>query len=236
MTTIGVYWGKFDPPHVGHEHVIREVLAQALVDFVWLVPQYDVSGASAYTRRTAWAQALASEVGLERVGVSSAESWLSLQRPGPVGLLEVLRYLSTSDADSSFRLMMGSPEWETYDGTDRAEIEAEFTPLLLPGQVVTSTEIRRRLQAREPVADLIPKAVLDLMYDVGEQPAPSKNEGPAVWDLVIEDMRARDQLGRSRYGTPLQPFNGRKALRDVYEELLDTVVYMRQLLFEEEGR
>lgn len=68
------------------------------------------------------------------------------------------------------------------------------------------------------------------------QPAPKSNDRPAVWDLVIADMKARDQVGRQRYGTPLQPFNGRKALIDLYQELLDAVVYCRQAIYEAEGK
>jgi hypothetical protein len=61
------------------------------------------------------------------------------------------------------------------------------------------------------------------------------NGGPDVWALVLDDMAARREVGIERYGTPLQPHNGRDALRDLYEELLDAVAYTRQLI-EERGR
>ncbi len=64
---------------------------------------------------------------------------------------------------------------------------------------------------------------------VKEQAPPIKNDKPAIWDLVIADMVHRDRVGRERYGTPLQVNNGRDALRDLFEELLDAVVYCRQL-------
>jgi hypothetical protein len=67
---------------------------------------------------------------------------------------------------------------------------------------------------------------------IEDQPAPVPNDKPAVWSLVIEDMQARDALGRERYGTPLQPFNGRDALVDAYQEALDLVVYLRQAIAE----
>ena len=63
---------------------------------------------------------------------------------------------------------------------------------------------------------------------VKEQKAPVPNERPAVWDLVIADMKARDAHGRAHYGTPLQPFNGRDPLVDAYQEGLDKVVYLKQ--------
>lgn len=71
---------------------------------------------------------------------------------------------------------------------------------------------------------------------VQDQPPPVPNDLPAVWDLVIEDMRSRDAVGRERYGTPLQPHNGRDPLVDAYQEALDLVVYLRQAIAERDGR
>ena len=65
-----------------------------------------------------------------------------------------------------------------------------------------------------------------------EQPAPVPTAGRPIWELVIEDMRARDRLGRQRYGTPLQAHNGRDALVDAYQEALDLAVYLRQAIEE----
>ena len=64
------------------------------------------------------------------------------------------------------------------------------------------------------------------------QPAPTPNDRPAVWSLVIADMHARDWTGLGRYGVRLQPFNGRDTLRDAYEEALDLAVYLRSELYE----
>lgn len=67
-----------------------------------------------------------------------------------------------------------------------------------------------------------------------EQPAPIPNQGPRVLDLVLADLKARAEAGRAKYGTYLQPNNGRDALRDAYEEALDLAMYLRQKL-EEDG-
>lgn len=69
-----------------------------------------------------------------------------------------------------------------------------------------------------------------------EQPAPKQNIHPAVWDLVITDMKERDKIGEARYGTRLQPFNGRDALVDAYQESLDQTVYLRQLIYERDHK
>lgn len=68
------------------------------------------------------------------------------------------------------------------------------------------------------------------------QPDPVPNASRPVWELVIEDMRARDHAGRARYNIPLQAGNGRDALTDAYEEALDLCVYLRQVLAERAAR
>lgn len=76
------------------------------------------------------------------------------------------------------------------------------------------------------------RAVMDFVRDtptwpITDQPPPEPNDNPAIWDLVIADMRERDRIGRERYGTPLQAGNGRKMLVDAYQEILDLAVYLR---------
>ena len=44
---------------------------------------------------------------------------------------------------------------------------------------------------------------------------------------VVDDMRARDAVGRERYGVPLTAGNGRDSLVDAYQELLDGAAYLR---------
>ena len=71
---------------------------------------------------------------------------------------------------------------------------------------------------------------------VTPEPAPQQNDKPALWDLVVVDMRARDSFGRDKYGTPLQAGNGRDALVDAYQEILDAAVYLRQMIYERDGK
>lgn len=70
---------------------------------------------------------------------------------------------------------------------------------------------------------------------MNDQPPPIPNDSRPVWELVIEDMHARDRLGRERYGVPLQAGNGRDALRDAYEESLDKTAYLKQAIIERDG-
>ena len=66
------------------------------------------------------------------------------------------------------------------------------------------------------------------------QPLPIINDHVDIQSMVIADIEARRELGIRRYGSALQPHNGRNALLDLYEELLDAVAYIKQRLVEEQ--
>jgi hypothetical protein len=71
---------------------------------------------------------------------------------------------------------------------------------------------------------------------VTEQLTPSYQLGvPSVQSAVRRDLESRERLGITRYGTPLQPNNGRDALRDAYEEALDLACYLKQAMLERDA-
>lgn len=68
------------------------------------------------------------------------------------------------------------------------------------------------------------------------EPAPVKNDKPAIYELVLQDVQERAKFGYAKYKTFLQPGNGRNALKDAYEEALDLCMYLRQKIYEEQGK
>lgn len=50
---------------------------------------------------------------------------------------------------------------------------------------------------------------------------------------VAADVEARVRLGETRYGERLRAHNGRDAAVDLYQEILDALLYCRQLIEEE---
>ncbi len=77
------------------------------------------------------------------------------------------------------------------------------------------------------------------------QPKPKHQYGkPATWALVqgdilargeytiLSDVGLRNQMGIEKYGTPLQPGNGRDSILDAYEEAMDLTVYLQNAIQE----
>jgi len=69
---------------------------------------------------------------------------------------------------------------------------------------------------------------------IQDQPAPH-GYGKDICPLVINDIKDRMKIGEKRYGESLKAFNGRRPLIDLYQELLDACMYIRQLIEEEEN-
>lgn len=65
-----------------------------------------------------------------------------------------------------------------------------------------------------------------------QPPGPGQLE---VWPEVLKDFEARVAAGESKYGTRLKTFNyPRSSLVDLYQELMDGCMYVKQKLMEEE--
>lgn len=73
----------------------------------------------------------------------------------------------------------------------------------------------------------------DVRDPATDQRLPIPNDQTSCQDLVIADIEERKALGIKKYGTLLQPFNGRSFLLDAYQEVLDLAVYLRGMLEEE---
>lgn len=90
-------------------------------------------------------------------------------------------------------------------------------------------EVRRKQQERlahDPAAALGHE----------EEPMPVDHGRESMHDKLIAEVGKRRDVGMARYNSTLQAFNGRNALRDVLDELVDASVYVMQLMAEDEIR
>jgi hypothetical protein len=68
------------------------------------------------------------------------------------------------------------------------------------------------------------------------QPKPETTvTSQSVTEAVMLDLHERREYGRRKYGTELMTNNGRDALLEIYQELLDATMYTKQLLMERDA-
>jgi len=179
-TTVAIYGGSFNPPHVGHAMVAQYVLWTGQADAVWLLPVYRHAFEGRHDKvlapfedRVHWCEALAEDLQGE-VEVCTVEREL----PPPSYTWVTLQHLASAHPDLRFRLIIGAdsvpqlPDWHRW-----ADIERTFAPIIvgrqghpipdgaesvdMPG--VSSTEVRARLARGEPVEHLLTQRVAEAL-------------------------------------------------------------------------
>jgi nicotinate-nucleotide adenylyltransferase len=168
---VAVYGGSFNPPHVGHAMVASWLRWTAVVDEVWLLPSFVHpfdKALAPFADRVAMCEALAGLVG-PWVRVEPVEASL----PTPSYTVDVLGVLAARHPGHHLRLVVGADVlpsvglWKRWD-----DIARDYTPIVVgrggfenpPDTVVfpevSSTEVRRRIAAGEPVEHLVPQVIL----------------------------------------------------------------------------
>jgi nicotinate-nucleotide adenylyltransferase len=184
---IGVFGGTFNPPHLGHLVCAQEAYVQLELDLVMLIPVFtpphkpleDDPGPEHRLELCRLAVA-----GDERFTVSDLET----SKPGPSYTVDTLQELHAKEPDNELYLILGGdvaadlPRWRAPEavvalatpavanrrGTPRARAEAGLTELpggararffSMPSIGVSSTMIRRRVKAGQPIRYLVPDAV-----------------------------------------------------------------------------
>jgi nicotinate-nucleotide adenylyltransferase len=180
---IGVMGGTFDPVHHGHLSAANEVLHRLALDEVVFVPtgqpwQKEHRAVSAAEDR--YLMTVVATASNPRFSVSRLE----LDRPGPTYTVETLRAMRAEHQDAELFFITGAdalaqiPTWRDaedlfdlahfvgvnrpgYDDVDLSGFtEGAVTLLEVPALAVTSSDLRARVAAGEPVHYLAPDGVV----------------------------------------------------------------------------
>ncbi|MEE1080306.1 MAG: nicotinate (nicotinamide) nucleotide adenylyltransferase [Bacteroidales bacterium] len=180
---IGVYSGSFNPVHVGHIALVDYIIAQGIVDEIWLIrsPQNPLkSSATLLSDNHREAMLELAIVGHEGLKINTIEDHL----PKPNYSVNTLRALQKQHPDDEFHLIIGADNWEIFDRwREWTEIVSKFHLIIYPRpgypypevdtvrypnvQVVdapqfdiSSTEIRERYKKGELISHLVTPDVL----------------------------------------------------------------------------
>jgi nicotinate-nucleotide adenylyltransferase len=190
---LGILGGTFNPPHLGHLVCAQEAYLQLSLDQVMLIParippHKPVEEEPGADHRLELCR-LAVD-GDERFSVSDVE----IDRDGPSYTVDTLVELTSQAPDNELFLILGGdvaaglPKWHEpgkvlslstlaiaeRKGTPRAEIENALEHLSgidqarffsMPTIEISSTEIRRRVRAGEPITYLVPEQVAEYVRE-----------------------------------------------------------------------
>ena len=183
---LGVFGGTFDPPHVGHVTLTRELRESGVVDeILWIpvaIPPHKPSGP-----RTS------PELRMEMVRAAidgranQSASNIELLREGPSYTVDTLRALRSEHPEATPVLIMGSDQFAELAEWHKAEEVVQFADVcVLPrGGVeldsvrprlsvvwcaadvasidVSSSGIRKRVREGRPYRHLVPEAVAEII-------------------------------------------------------------------------
>ena len=183
---LGVFGGTFDPPHVGHVTLTRELRESGVVDeILWIpvaIPPHKPSGP-----RTS------PELRMEMVRAAidgranQSASNIELLREGPSYTVDTLRALRSEHPEATPVLIMGSDQFAELAEWHKAEEVVQFADVcVLPrGGVeldsvrprlsvvwcaadvasidVSSSDIRKRVREGRPYRHLVPEAVAEII-------------------------------------------------------------------------
>ncbi len=192
---LGVFGGSFDPVHVGHLSLARACQIQAALDEVWFTPTaiqpLKKHGPQAPDADRVEMLRLAVE-GEPGWRVCTLE----VDRGGPSYTIDTLRQLYEELPDAELYFLIGAdavrdvPKWRepaaflqlatllivhragepTPDLSALRELSASERPPMvveMPLVEVSSSEVRRRIAASEPIDGLVPESVANYIADRG---------------------------------------------------------------------
>ena len=192
---LGVFGGTFDPPHIGHFMVAVNSLHALSLDRVLLVVSnvpWQKAGSRPITpagdRLALVAAGLCDQVGLEASDVeirlggesSTVVTLRHLQRQDPAGQIFLIVGADAAEGLHTWRRHEELADLATLVIVDRAGVDATkidwpgpLRRLTVPRLDISSSEVRRRIAAGEPIDYLVPPGVASLLEErLGYRGAP----------------------------------------------------------------
>ncbi|HET8977933.1 MAG TPA: nicotinate-nucleotide adenylyltransferase [Solirubrobacteraceae bacterium] len=192
---IGILGGTFNPPHVGHLICAQEAHRELGLDHVLFIPagippHKQVEDEPGARHRLELCQLAAD--GDRRFVVSDAE----LRREGPSYTVDTLEELTSQSPDTQLFLILGAdiaaglPQWRAPErvlqlatvaiakrrGTARSAVQHALDSLAggdrarffeMPRIGISSTMVRRRVRAGQPIRYFVPDAVMEYIETHG---------------------------------------------------------------------
>ena len=185
---IGIFGGSFNPIHVGHISLARQLRQLAGLDEVWLMvsPQNPLKQGSNDLLDDRLRYQLARIALHGEEGIKACDYELHL--PKPSYTWNTLQHLRQDFPNNTFVLLIGGDNWQHFHRWYKADdIMREYQIVVyprrgsktdttsLPSTVkivntelidISSTEIRQRVQQGEPIKEMVPSSIEPLVQSL----------------------------------------------------------------------
>ena len=168
MSRIGIFGGSFDPIHLGHVGVAERAMAEHSLDRVLVVPAavcpFKTVNGPQMDDELRWRMVVAACEG--HPGLEPCD--IELRRGGVSYTIDTVRAIAAANPGAELFFIVGEdsvpglPHWREWDELNRLCRFVSF-----PRTRESSTEIRRRLAAGEPIDDMVCPAVAELLRSRG---------------------------------------------------------------------
>ena len=186
----GIFGGSFDPIHVGHLILARDVLEQTELDEILFIP-----ASQAPLRQHAPLASGSDRLDLVRAAITGESAFhvsdVELEAGGDSYTVDTINSLRTERPDECFSLIIGADQFEQLSCWHRVEelielteficLERPDTVLKAPAELenlrwrsikarplgVSSTEIRDRLRNGLSVQHFLPESALEIIRERG---------------------------------------------------------------------
>lgn len=179
---VGVFGGTFDPPHVGHVMVARQVADHAGLDRVLWVPAR-VSPHKLDTTPTPGPLRLEMVQAAVDLDPRFSASTIELDRPGPSYTVDTLRALTRENPEWTLFLILGADQVAVLDTWKDPEVIAGMAELLVVDREgerprrghgpesavlrhvpvsridISASGVRRRVKENQSIRHMVPDAV-----------------------------------------------------------------------------
>jgi nicotinate-nucleotide adenylyltransferase len=170
LTSIAIFGGSFDPPHVGHEEIIQKALEKLDIERLFVVPTFlnpfKKTFTASSTKRFEWIEKLI--LPYENVQVLSYE----IEQNRPVATIETIRYLLEKYKIDKIYLIIGADNipylnsWSEYEELQKLVhfVVATRDDIKIPKNLqklnicanISSTKLRENIEKQ-----YLPKSIAD---------------------------------------------------------------------------
>jgi len=179
LIKIGLYFGSFNPIHIGHLIIANHILNETNLKKIWLV----VTPENPFKKKTSLLNEY-DRLHMARLSVESDKritvSDIELNLPRPSYTIDTLAYLEEKYPEYEFSIIMGSDSfqnlknWKNFETITKQykiyiykrskfdienEIEANIEILDAPILQISSTEIRRLIKEGKSIRYMVPENV-----------------------------------------------------------------------------